>query len=70
MSNWINYTLDSKLVAKPFITPITNGGKGIMWKDDLNLYLGGFFLNFDSHKLPLQPPNKFNSLRVKHFYYN
>ena len=71
MSKWIKYELDNKLVAKPFLSPpIHNGGKGIIWTDDKNIYLGGSFLNYNSKVIPLQPPKHFNSTRIKGFYYN
>lgn len=43
MSKWINYKLDSRLVAVPFLQEKRNGGKGLFLNGDIphSLLLGG-----------------------------
>ena len=79
MSKWINYRMDGRLVANPFLTaPIPQGGKGEFYFGDNNVYLGGAVWKTEyqlakqrmKQYLPLQPPHQYNSTRVARFFYS
>lgn len=81
--SWIDYTMDGKTEKSAFIQYPNNGygGKGFFLNSDLyqpTKYLGGSLISTkimntnksNSHYLPLQPPNVYNSSRIRGFFYN